>query len=148
MRIRLPGSGELDRIARMNVQLQREEGSEPMAVEDALARLRDWLAGEYRCVVFSEGGTLAGYALFRPTDPQAEGNPGGIYLRQFYIVPELRGRGLGTRAFALLRTEVLPPGGYLTLEVTVHNRAGQAFWTKLGFRLHSMRYELPATTRN
>jgi ribosomal protein S18 acetylase RimI-like enzyme len=125
----------------MNVALQEDEGAAVMRAEDALARLQAWLAGPYRCVVFLEGEELAGYALYRPTDPASEGHPGGIYLRQLFVARERRRRGLGRAAFELLVSEASPADGYVTLEALASNPAGRAFWTAMGFREYSVRYE-------
>jgi ribosomal protein S18 acetylase RimI-like enzyme len=132
---------ELERIARMNVALQEDEGAAAMRLDDALARLRGWLAGPYRCTVFLDGDELAGYALHRPTDPASEGHPGGVYLRQLFVARDRRRRGLGREAFALLASEVFPPGCYVTLEALASNPGGRAFWEALGFREYSVRYE-------
>lgn len=125
----------------MNVALQAEEGAAVMPVEDALARLRTWLAGFYRCTVFLDGDDLAGYALHRPTDPAAEGHPGGVYLRQLFVARDRR--GLGREAFALLAAEVFPPGCDVTLEALASNPGGRAFWKALEFREYSVRLERP-----
>lgn len=133
---------ELRRVAQMNIQLQRDEGSRDMTLEDALARLERWLKQTYRCVVFTQDGELVGYALYRPTNPDAEGHLGGIYIRQFFVVPARRRRGIGRQAFARMRGEVFPRGCYITLNARSPNHAGQAFWRALGFVPHSIRYEL------
>jgi ribosomal protein S18 acetylase RimI-like enzyme len=133
---------ELHRVARMNIQLQRDEGSRELTCEDARARLKRWLKSTYRCVVFTQDGNIVGYAVYRPTNPDAEGHLGGIYIRQFFVVPALRRRGLGRRVFTRLRAEVFPRGCYLTINARSQNHAGQAFWQALGFVPHSIRYEL------
>jgi ribosomal protein S18 acetylase RimI-like enzyme len=144
LRLRPPRPDELERVARMNVALQEDEGAYVMRIEHALARLRAWLDGPYRCTVFVDGEDLAGYALHRPTDPDSEGHPGGVYLRQLFIVRERRRRGLGREAFSLLVSEVFPEGCYITLEALVANPDGQAFWKALGFREYSVRFERAA----
>jgi ribosomal protein S18 acetylase RimI-like enzyme len=133
---------EIGTIAGMNRQLQADEGAGVLSQADAVARLERWLDGAYRCVVFTVDGETVGYALFRATDPSAEGHPGGVYIRQFFIVPARRGRGWGRKAFGLLRSAILPAGCYITLEALATNPAGRAFWQALGFREYSVRYEL------
>ena len=140
--IRPAREDEMRRVAQMNIQLQRDEGSGEMTPEDALARLERWLKKTYRCVVFAQDGKIIGYALFRPTNPDAEGHLGGIYIRQFFIVPALRRRGIGRRVFTRLRAEIFPRGCYVTISARSQNHAGQAFWQALGFVPHSIRYEL------
>jgi ribosomal protein S18 acetylase RimI-like enzyme len=133
---------ELRRVAQMNLQLQRDEGSREMTLEDALARLERWLKQTYRCVVFTQDGGLVGYALYRPTNPDGEGHLGGIYIRHFFVVPALRRRRIGRRAFARMHEKIFPRHCYLTLNARSQNHAGQAFWRALGFVPHSIRYEL------
>ena len=140
--IRPVRGNELRRVAQMNIQLQRDEGSREMSTEDALARLERWLKKTYRCIVFTQAGKIIGYAVYRPTNPDAEGHLGGIYVRQFFVVPALRRHGIGRRAFTLLRAEVFPRGCYVTLSARSQNHAGQVFWQSLGFVPHSVRYEL------
>ena len=110
MDIRPVQEQELDRIAQMNIQLQRDEGSRVMTRADALARLERWLKGTYRCVVFVQDGGIIGYAVYRPTNPDTEGHLGGIYIRQFFIMTDWRRRGMGRQAFERMRAKVLPPG--------------------------------------
>lgn len=133
--------GELDTFAAMNLQLQRDEGSRVMALEDAIRRLSHWLENDYTCLVFQLNRQLAGYVLYRPTDPDSEGHAGGIYIRQFFILPEFRRRGLGKAAFTRLTEEILSPETYITLEALTANPAGRAFWQALGFREYCVRYE-------
>ena len=140
MNVRPVKQSELSTIAQMN--LQQDEGVPVLAHAEALARLELWLAGTYRCVVFTQRNEVVGYALFRPTDPHTEGHPGGVYVRQFFLVPQRRGQGWGRKAFELLLSEVLPAGCYVTLEALATNPAGQAFWRALGFTEYSRRYEL------
>ena len=42
--------------------------------------MRDFLLGEYRGVIFEEGGEVVAYALYRE-------QPEEIYLRQLFVVP-------------------------------------------------------------
>ena len=142
MNVRPVKQSELSTVAQMNIHLQQDEGSNVLTHAEALARLTLWLAGTYRCVVFTQSSEVVGYALFRPMDPNTEGHPGGVYVRPFFIVPKLRGRGWGWRAFELMLSDVLPSGCYVVLEALATNPAGQAFWRALGFTEYSIRYKL------
>jgi GNAT superfamily N-acetyltransferase len=138
----LTGS-DLPTVGRWNRELQEDEGSQPMPLEAIEARLAKWLAGEYTGTVFSEDGIEVGYALFRPTDPELKG-PGGIYVRQFFIVRDQRGAGTGRRAFELLAREVLPAGHRIVLEALASNPGGQRFWRSLGFAEYAVTFQLEA----
>ncbi|MEZ5560096.1 MAG: GNAT family N-acetyltransferase [Pseudomonadales bacterium] len=124
-----------------NLHLQEDEGSEPMPLAEIEARMRRWLAADYRVVVFLSAGQRVGYALFRPTDPDLKG-PNGVYLRQFFIARECRGEGLGHAAWTLLHTEVFPTGHKVVLEALRSNPGARRFWESLGFEAYSTTYEL------
>ncbi len=96
--------------------------------------MRDWLAGDYLAVLFEIDGDPVAYALHRPEE-------GGIYLRQFFVLPEQRRKGIGRQAIRLLREEVWPEGVRVTVEVLIHNRAGTEFWRALGFERYALTLE-------
>lgn len=138
---------ELGMVADMNLQLQRDEGSHVMPQEEAVRRLSQWLAGDYVCHLYRFDQRLAGYVLYRPTDPDTEGHRDGVYIRQFFILPEFRRQGLGRAASELLVEQVLPPATYITLEAMTANPAGRAFWQALGFQEYCVRYERTPDTK-
>ena len=105
-----------------------------------LERLQRWLNADYDGLLFELGAGPVGYALFRPTDPDLKG-PGGIYLRQFFIVPEHRRRGIGTQAFELFLNQRVG-GRRLVLEALTSNPSGQMFWQSLGLTVYSTTLEL------
>ena len=79
-------------LAELNHQLLRDEGHRNrMTVPQLEQRMKGWLSGEYRAVVFEEGGEVVAYALFRE-------QPDEIYLRQLFVVRSQRRQGLGRRA--------------------------------------------------
>lgn len=111
-----------------------------MELDAIESRLRRWLAEQYEGLVFELGPDAVGYALFRDTDPDLK-EPGGIYLRQFFIVPERRRRGLGAAAFRLVLDHTVP-GRRLVLEALASNPGGIAFWRSLGLTVYSTTLEL------
>lgn len=133
-----PGDHEL--LVAWNRALQIDEGAAPMEPPELLARLQRWLGTGYDAMIFEIDSSPAGYALFRPTDPDSEGL-GGIYLRQFYIAPSYRRAGHGSRAFRLFVDETVR-GRRLLLDALETNPAGQGFWSSLGLRIYSRRFEL------
>ena len=106
-----------------------------MSVEELEERMRGWLTGEYRAVIFKEGERVIAYALFR-----VEGEE--IYLRQLFVVRERRREGIGRKAVEMLRTEVWPNGKRLTVEVLVKNEGAVGFWRAVGYRDYSLRLEI------
>jgi GNAT superfamily N-acetyltransferase len=122
-------------LAAMNGQLIRAEGHRnPMTLAELTTRMAGWLDGEYRAVLFEESEATAGYALYR-RDPEY------VYLRQFYVVPELRRRGIGRAAIAWLRENAWRCER-VRLEVLVGNAPGIAFWRALGFKDYCLTLEL------
>ena len=131
MQWRLAATADLDLLARWNRQLQQDEGSVALSETEARERLQRWLQSAYQAVVFSEAGADVGYALYRDTDADAQGE-GGIYLRQFFVARDARRAGYGTRIMELFLKEVIP-GRWVLLEALQSNPGGQAFWRSLGF---------------
>jgi ribosomal protein S18 acetylase RimI-like enzyme len=123
-------------LARMNQQLIRDEGHRnPMSLAELQARMAGWLAGEYEAFLFLQAGTAAGYVLFR-REPQ------WIYVRQLFVVPEQRRRGIARSALAWLRANVWQNAPRLRMEVLVQNTAAIAFWHSAGFQDYALTMEL------
>jgi GNAT superfamily N-acetyltransferase len=124
------------RLAELNQQLIRDEGHRNrMTVAELEQRMRGWLAGEYRAVLYEDGGEVVAYALFRE-------QPEEIYLRQLFVVRHRRGQGIGRRAVELLRTQVWPKTKRLTVDVLVANQRGVAFWRAVGYTDYCLTLEL------
>jgi ribosomal protein S18 acetylase RimI-like enzyme len=128
---------DLPLLAELNRQLiQDQRSSNPMSLAELQERMRGWLAGEYRAVLFEIDSKPVAYAVFRPAE-------GGIHLRQFFVARGLRRQGIGRRAIEAFRKRHVPSSAALTLEVLVHNSAGIAFWRALGFQDHALSLRLP-----
>ncbi len=125
-------------LAQMNRQLADDEGSrKPMTVAELSAGMEKWLSEDWQTIVFEERSEPVGYSVFQigtdyydPTIPE-------VYLRQFFIVREARGRGLGRQAFTILTNTVFPAGAQISLDVLATNPKGLQFWETLGFELYS-----------
>lgn len=128
-------------LARMNHALIQDEGSEnPMDIDELAERMRDFLAGEYRAVIFLHDGEIIGYCLYRVED--GYGGQHGIYVRQYYIAPEYRRQGLGKRAFLMLAEDLFSGVKDITLDVLDGNLTGRAFWESVGFVPYSRHMRL------
>ncbi|MBM3837829.1 MAG: GNAT family N-acetyltransferase [Verrucomicrobia bacterium] len=140
MTCRLATLADLDLLAALNEQLMQDEGHPNDLTRQQLAdRMRTWLQGEHRAVIFEEGQDLVAYALYcvgerSPTDRF-------IFLRHFFVQRPLRRKGIGREAVRLLLTEVFPPNARVLLDVLYHNQAARAFWQKLGFTEHCLTFE-------
>ena len=106
-----------------------------MSVDELSGRMRQWLQGEYQAMIFELASGVLGYCLIREEDAF-------IYIRQFYIRPELRGRGFGRKCMEILLSDILPKTKRITVEVLIQNDAGVSFWRSLGFADYSLSLEL------
>ena len=113
-----------------------------MTVPQLERRMREWLSGDYRAVIFEDGGEIVAYALFRE-------QPGEIYLRQLFVVRHRRSQGIGRRAVGILRTRFWPKTKRLTVEVLVANERAVSFWRSIGYKDYSLSLEIiPHRGRN
>ena len=128
LRLRYASEADVPILARLNQQLVLDGLSpNPRSPAELEQRMRDWLAGEYRAVIFEASGEAVAYAVFRPSVE-------GLYVQQFFVARAHRRRGVGRRAIELLREQVLPPGATLSLDVLLQNERGLEFWEAIGFR--------------
>ena len=105
-----------------------------MTVAELAERMRRWLQGEYRAVLFATEEPV-GYALFtQQQDP--------LYLRQLFVRRDRRRLGIGRAAMALLRREIWPANVRLTVEVLCKNHASVAFWRSMGYQDYSLLLEI------
>lgn len=99
--------------------------------------VRDHLFGErpYAAALIAEwDGSPAGYALYFHTYSTFLGRP-GVYLEDLFVVPELRGHGLGKALLACVADVcVRTGGGRLEWAVLDWNRPSIDFYEKLGAR--------------
>lgn len=140
MLFRFATTDDAPALAAMNQALIRDEGHRsPMTLPELEKRMARWLLGGYRGVVFSLEEAVAGYALYRH-------EPDYYYLRQFYVRPEFRRRGLGREAVRWLAEQVWRDDR-VRLEVLVGNAAAIAFWRAVGFRDYCLALELDSPPR-
>jgi GNAT superfamily N-acetyltransferase len=127
-------------LAELNRQLIEDEGHRnTMSVAELADRMRGFLGGEYRAVLFDRDGRLVAYALWAERGD-------GLYLRQFFVVREARRGGIGRNAMSILR--IWPSDVRLYLEVLTGNARGLAFWRSLGFADYALTLEmLPPSSR-
>ncbi|MEX2142707.1 MAG: GNAT family N-acetyltransferase [Pirellulales bacterium] len=101
-------------LAELNYQLIQDEGHRNrMTVPELERRLRDWLPGDYRAVIFEHQGEVVAYALYSE-------QPQEVYLRQLFVTSDHRRKGIGRRAVEMLRSQVWPTTKRLTVDVFGH----------------------------
>jgi predicted acetyltransferase len=139
MAFRLANQDDCRLLADFNLQLIRDEGHRNrMTLPELEQRMRGWLTGEYRAVLFEEGGEVVAHALFR------EG-PEEIYLRQLFVVCHRRRQEVGRRAVEILRSQLWPGTKRLTVQALVANKSAVPFWRAVGYTDYALTLErLPA----
>jgi len=126
---------DVPELTAMNQDLIRDEGSRNPMHEPALARrMSEFLRNDWRAVLFLQDGQTVGYALFQERPHEYDSTRTSVYLRQFYIRDAFRRQGLGSEGIRLLREAVFPASAELSVDVLASNRAGSAFWERLGFQ--------------
>ncbi len=129
--------GDCPLLAEMNHQLLEDEGHRNrfMTLPQLEERMRGFLSGEYRAVIFQEDGEVVAHALYRE-------QPDLIYLRQLFVARDRRRRGLGRRAVETLRSEIWPKNKRLTVDVLLHNTGAIAFWRAVGYKDYMLGLEI------
>lgn len=121
----------------MNRELIADEHSPNTMSDDQLeARMRDWLAGTWKAVLFIDETTIIGYTLFQERVDEIRVDLPNVYVRQFFIKPEYRRRGIGQATFDQLVSAWFPAGATISLDVLETNPGSQHFWERLGFRTY------------
>ena len=120
--------------------LNRHEGLSPHAFTPAIVR-RDAFgaAASFRVFVAEVDGRVVGYASFLRgynTDIAAP----NLFMLDLYVVPALRGRGLGRAlVHAVARETVRRRLGNLEWGVRADNRRARRFYRRLGARIGQVR---------
>ena len=132
-------------LAKMNRQLVEDEQHRNRSRSDAWfeERMRGFLSGAYRAVLFDLAGEVVGYALYTDHPDHAD----TLYLRQIWMSRSHRRQGIGREAMRLLRDEIWPRDKRITVEVLVGNAAARAFYEAVGFTPYSIELEMPARER-
>jgi GNAT superfamily N-acetyltransferase len=121
-------------LGEMNFRLIRDEGHRnQMSLEQLQERMGQWLNGEYKAILFQLRGQPIGYALYRRS-------PEHFYLRQFFVDPKHRRKGIGTTALGWLRENVWA-GERVRVNVLIDNLSGIAFWRSVGFQDYCLTLE-------
>lgn len=133
MHFRLASDTDVALLAELNHALIADEGHHnPMSVPELEARMRTWLAAEYRAVLFLGEDDVVAYALYRSDEWDR------VHIRQFFVVRHARRQGLGREALTLFRRDVAARGKRIVLEVLTENEVARAFYAACGFREYAV----------
>jgi GNAT superfamily N-acetyltransferase len=138
LRFRQATGADAPALASLNAQLIRDEGHQnPMAVAELAERMAVWLNDDYRAIIFESSEELVGYALFRREADH-------VYLRQLFVRPEHRRRGIGRLAVSWLWNNVWSDTSRVRIDVLIGNTGAAAFWRAVGFRDYCVTMEMEA----
>lgn len=107
-----------------------------MTVPQLAERMSEWLKGEYHAVLFELESRPVGYALYRF-------EPEYVYLRQLFVAPEMRRRGIASSALDWLRQNAWGDRPRVRIDVLIGNRSGIEFWRSVGFSDYCVTMERP-----
>lgn len=139
--LRQPSADDLPRLGQWNANLIHDEGHDSLMTDaELIARMREWLASEYRARIFECDGVDAGYALYRDMREF-------VHLRQFYVDSAQRRRGIGARALRALMELEFPAGKRVLVEAMAWNQGALAFWRANGFADRYVGLESSSATR-
>jgi GNAT superfamily N-acetyltransferase len=107
VRIREATSADWDALAEMRYRFRTEVGAPAETKSRFVRRCTSWMkksfgadSNAWRCWVIDDGKQLLGHVcvqLFEKMPNPVSEPEGHAYLTNFYVVPEMRGRGLGRK---------------------------------------------------
>jgi len=127
---------DLPLLAEMNRQLILDEGSRnPMSAVQLQERMGGWVTGNWQIRIFElpETAQVVGYAVYQLRYDEYIPENKIVYLRQMFVIREVRRQGLGRSVFTRLLEE-FPESCRVELDVLATNTEGQAFWSSVGFK--------------
>lgn len=91
-------------------------------------------APAFETLIAEIDGRFAGCCLYFASFSTWFGRP-GVYVQDFFVAEEFRGRGVGERLLRRLAAVTRRRGGcYIRLAVDTENHRAQAFYTRLGIK--------------
>jgi GNAT superfamily N-acetyltransferase len=124
--LRPAGTRDIPELARLNKALADEESYDvARSLDELTERMQRFLVGPYEAYFIVDSGADAGYVLVNSrVEP--------LYIRQFYVKPQHRKKGVGRRAVeAIIRQYKTDK---IDVEVMAWNHLGMKFWQGVGFK--------------
>jgi len=133
---------DIAQLAAMNQQLIHDSGHHnAMSTDELKDRMKKWLVGEYDVTIFTVNASTVGYALYKSECDWT-------YLRQFFILPELRRKGIGGTAMQWLFQNPWRDTPRIRIDVLIGNTEGIAFWRSIGFQDYCITMEMDALSQD
>ncbi|MGD0174919.1 MAG: GNAT family N-acetyltransferase [Anaerolineales bacterium] len=145
MEYRFASTEDVPQLARMNRELTEDENhrNRLRPVSWFEERMRGFLSGSYRAVLFERDGRVLAYALYTE---QIE-NSDTICLRQLFVDRSCRRQGVGREVMRILLEEIWPAEKRITVGVLYGNQTAIDFYRAIGFQPYSIEMELPALAK-
>ena len=127
---------DLDLLAEWNHELIRDENHRnSMTKPELRERIKEWLSGEYKAVLFCVESDPVAYALYRDYSRE-------VYLRQLFVRCDRRRQGIGREIVGILRSRIWNSIKRLTVEVLTANVSAVEFWHSVGYQDYSLTLEI------
>ena len=146
MKCRFATLDDVPMLAKMNRTLVEDEQHRNRFKPDAWfeERMRGFLTGEYKAVLFELDDEAVAYALY--TEPPDHSDT--VYLQQIFVGRAYRRQGIGREAMRILKEEIWPKDKRLTVGALVGNQVALAFYKSLGFKDYALELEIAVSERN
>lgn len=114
-----------------------------MTIAELTERMRHFMTSGWNAELMLEGDNIIGYALYQFRRDDYDPDRQDVYLRQFYIAPDHRGKGYGKTAIQRLRAERFGYEVNIVIDVLSTNPRGKSFWDSIGFQDYCVTMRLP-----
>ncbi len=132
-------AADVDELAELNRQLIEDEQSRNSWNKKRLAeRISFWVENErFKIVVAIHRERIIAYLVYVQRPDEYEEEQTAVFMRQYFVVRDLRNQGLGKKIFTSMSEQFFAQGVTLWLDVLEHNERAQKFWSDLGFATYS-----------
>lgn len=146
MKYRFAAQEDIPVLATMNLMLAEDEQhvNRFKTIDWFKDRMRTFLNGEYKAILFEKDNNIIGYALYTNHHDRED----TIYLRQIFVDRDCRRQGIGKEIMNILLKEIWPKDKRITVEVLCHNKSAIEFYKSVGYKDYCMEMEISKQERN